>query len=82
MDKIELKAICGDAISEMKKLSDESIDLIVTVIWSLKSKYFKFLSIFFCYDRLIAKIMNCFYCQGRISVHFSLDSKRNSGYNA
>ena len=30
MDKIELKAICGDAIQEMKKIPDESVDLIVT----------------------------------------------------
>ena len=30
MDKIELKAVCGDAVQEMKKLPDESVDLIVT----------------------------------------------------
>ncbi len=30
MDKIELQVICGEAIAEMRKLPDESIDLIVT----------------------------------------------------
>ena len=30
MDKRKLNIICGDAIEEMKKIKDESIDLIVT----------------------------------------------------
>ena len=30
MGQIELRAICGEAISELKKLPDESVDLIVT----------------------------------------------------